>query len=70
MRRMGGGIVVRYDFDLLEMSKMAKLRRTVVLLVLAGLMVACVLSGCKKEAEPTPEGGTETSQTETADPNA
>jgi hypothetical protein len=67
---MGGRIVVRYDLDLLEVSKMAKVRCTVVWLVLAGLMVACTLSGCKKETEETPTGGTETSQTETADPNA
>jgi hypothetical protein len=49
---------------------MTKVRRTVVWLALAGFLVACTLSGCKKETEETPTGGTETSQTETADPNA
>ena len=50
---------------------MSSVRRTVVWLVLLGLIVACALSGCKKQEE-TPAGGagTQTSQGETADPNA
>ena len=69
---MGSGPVVRYDLKLLEVSNMKKVRCTVIWLVLLGFIAACTLSGCKEEAEQTPAGGTgaETSQTETADPNA
>ena len=68
---MDSRIVVRHDVDLLEVSKMKKLRCTVVWLVLLGLIAACTLSGCKGEEETQPTGsGTETSQPEAADPNA
>ena len=45
---------------------MKKLRYTVVWLVLLGFVAACTLSGCGDEGG----NGTETSQTETDDPNA
>jgi hypothetical protein len=69
---MGSRPLVRYGLDFLEMSKMKKVRCTVIWLVLLGFIAACTLSGCKEKAEETPTGGagTETSQTETADPNA
>lgn len=69
---MGSRPVVRYDLELLEVSKMKKLRCTIIWLVLLGFVAACTLSGCKEKAEeaPTDGTGTETSQTETADPNA
>jgi len=51
---------------------MKRMRRTIVWLTLVGVLLASTLSGCKKEAEETPTGGTgtPTSQTETPDPNA
>lgn len=50
---------------------MKRLRRTMVWLILAGVLLTCTLSGCKKEAEDTPAAGagTQTSQTETSEPN-
>jgi hypothetical protein len=69
---MGSRPLVRYDLDLLEVSKMKKVRCTVIWLVLLGFLAACTLSGCKEKAEETGTGGTgtETSQGEAADPNA
>jgi hypothetical protein len=51
---------------------MNRLRRTIVWLTLVGVLLASVLSGCKKEGGTEPAGGTgaQTSQTETPDPNA
>lgn len=47
---------------------MKKMRRTIVWLALAGLLIATTLGGCKKQEEaPTAPSGTETTQT---DPNA
>ncbi len=49
---------------------MKRMRRTMVWLTVAGVLLATTLSGCKKESEPAPTGGAaQTSQTETPEPN-
>ena len=49
---------------------MKRMRRTMVWLTVAGVLLATTLSGCKKEGETTPAGSeTQTSQTETPEPN-
>ncbi|MBN2132088.1 MAG: hypothetical protein JW741_21485 [Sedimentisphaerales bacterium] len=49
---------------------MKRMRRTMVWLTIAGVLLATTLSGCKKEGETTPTaGGARTSQTETPEPN-
>jgi len=50
---------------------MKRMRRTMVWLTLAGVLLATTLSGCKKETEPAPTrgAGAQTSQTETPEPN-
>ena len=48
---------------------MKKVRSAVVWLVLLVLVVACTLSGCKKD-EPEATSGTGAASTQPADPNA
>jgi hypothetical protein len=47
---------------------MKKMRRTIVWLALAGLLIATTLGGCKKQPEPPP-GPADANTTQT-DPNA
>lgn len=47
---------------------MRKLRRTGVWLVVLAMLVACTMSGCKKE--PAADSGTTTTTETPADPNA
>jgi hypothetical protein len=51
---------------------MRNAKRTIIWLVLVGLLAASALSGCKKKTEETTPGGTETetTQTETPAPDA